>query len=457
MKQLLLAMMMGCVVSGYGAPLNRKKANTQPEQAYVHELAWQKQNTRMAAKGTASMKRVIASTYFANGVLIDTNVHRYSHGRGSTHNTRVESYYDNYSMVGIGEQKNIQCDTSAGWYDYGNGLLWDGTSVYSYDAANNVTRHYYSSPYIMLQYEGVYNSNNMLTQVTISDTFGGTALMPKSRMYMIYDGNGRRVQDSTVNIANGNQTGKRVYTYDANGNMIKHESYTLMGGSTLQLFFQALYTYDNQDRVLTETTAYDFGNGLNNNSFDSFAYTGNAVHPIHHRTAVWVDTSGIWDDYEILDYTLNAQEQPDGYILYRHINQWDTIERDVYHYDANGLMTGTSGYLYAGNGQFNTTPYDRNTLYYEDYDPNSVTNIAATGRTFVLSPNPSSGQVHFEVAKGFNNMTVINSTGQIVITNENLTAGHNAIDISSLPAGNYIMLLHNLSENTVSNAKFVKQ
>lgn len=84
-------------------------------------------------------------------------------------------------------------------------------------------------------------------------------------------------------------------------------------------------------------------------------------------------------------------------------------------------------------------------------------NETATGRTFVLSPNPSSGLVHFEVAKGFKNMTVINTMGQIVIKEEGITEGNKAIDISSLQAGNYIMLLHNLSENTVSNAKFVKQ
>lgn len=54
-------------------------------------------------------------------------------------------------------------------------------------------------------------------------------------------------------------------------------------------------------------------------------------------------------------------------------------------------------------------------------------------------------------------MTVINTMGQIVIKEEGITEGNKAIDISSLQAGNYIMLLHNPTENAVANAKFVKQ
>ena len=229
-------MMMAGVTLSYAAPLNKKKAYVHEEQKLAHDMAWQKQNTRMSAKGTATMRRIVATTYEANGVLIDTNAHIYSNGRGSTHSVMPESYYDNYSMVARDYGKAIQCDTSIGWYDNGS-LLWDGTSVYAYDAANNTTKHLYMSPYFMLQHEGTYNSSNKLVTITTSDTFGGTALLAKTRMYILYDGNGRRVQDSTVTIATGIQTGRREYTYDANGNMVKYESYSLMGGSTLQRIY----------------------------------------------------------------------------------------------------------------------------------------------------------------------------------------------------------------------------
>lgn len=449
-------MMMAGVTFSYAAPLNKKKAYVHEEHKLAHEMAWQKQNTRTAAKGTATMRRLVATTYAANGVLIDTNSHIYSNGRGSTHNVMPESYYDNYSMVARDYGKTILCDTSIGWYDNGS-LLWDGTSVYAYDAANNTTKHLYISPYFMLQHEGAYNSSNKLVQITTSDTFGGTALVAKTRMYIMYDGNGRRVQDSTVTIATGVQTGRRVYTYDANGNMVKYESYSLMGGTSLQLFYQALYTYDTLGRVLTEKDAYDFGNGLTNNGLDSFAYTGNNLHPVHHRTASWVDTLQAWDDYEILEYSLNAQGQPDTYIIYRHINQWDTIERDVYQYDTHGLMVKTNGYLYVGNGQYSSTPYDQNTLYYEEYDPASVSGVMKNGRQFALVPNPAHNTISFDIQEGFTSMQVINAMGQVVMKEEGINTGNTTVDISELPTGNYLMTLYNPVDNTMMHAKFVKQ
>lgn len=456
MKQVLLTMMMAGVTLSYAAPLNKKKAYVHEEQKLAHEMAWQKQNTRMSAKGTATMRRIVATTYEANGVLIDTNAHIYSNGRGSVHSVMPESYYDNYSMVARDYGKAIQCDTSIGWYDNGS-LLWDGTSVYAYDAANNTTKHLYMSPYFMLQHEGTYNSSNKLVTITTSDTFGGTALLAKTRMYILYDGNGRRVQDSTVTIATGIQTGRREYTYDANGNMVKYESYSLMGGSTLQLFYRGVYTYDTLGRVLTESDAYDFGNGLMNSSMDSFAYTGSHIHPVHHRTALWVDTLQVWDDYEILEYSLNTQGQPDSYIIYRHINQWDTIERDVYHYDSHGLMVKSNGYLYMGNGQYSSTPYDQNTLYYEEYDPASVPGVVHSIRQLVLAPNPANNNIGFEAQTGFTVLRIMNTMGQVVMKNEVIESGNQTINISELAAGNYMMTLYNPAENTMMQAKFVKQ
>lgn len=455
MKQVLLTLLMAGTTISYAVPVNKKKNFTTDEQRYAHEMAWQKQNARMSAKGTATMRRLMATTYEANGVLIDTNSHIYSNGRGSTHNTNPDSYYDMYSMPG-GIARNILCDTTIGWYDNGS-LLWDGTSVFSYDGANNTTKHYYTSPYFMLQHEGVYNNNNQLIQMTTSDTFGGTALLAKSRMYIKYDGNGRRAQDSTVMIATGTQTGKRLYYYDTAGNLEKLESYSLQGGSTLQLFHRALYTYDNQGRVLTESSAYNPGTGLANSRYDSFAYTGNAVHPIHHRSATWDSNLQMWDDYEILEYSLNAQQQPDTYIIYRHINQWDTIERDVYYYDSYGLLVKSNGYLYMGNGQYNSTPYDQNTLYYEEYDPAKVSAIVANSKQFILAPNPAQNSISFNAEKGYTMLLVMNTTGSVIYTEDNIVAGNKSIDISALPSGNYIVMLYNAELQTRMAAKFIKQ
>ena len=89
-------------------------------------------------------KRVIATSYFANGSLQDSNRYYYSYGRGSEH-TNAESYYDNY-LRGSDAEQNIHCDSSANYVNFGGTMMMrlSGKS-YHYNSNNLPDNFIYSN------------------------------------------------------------------------------------------------------------------------------------------------------------------------------------------------------------------------------------------------------------------------------------------------------------------------
>lgn len=455
MKQTLLFMLLLTGLSSYAAPLNRKNNNSMILQTESMRLpVLQQQIARAAHKPTAVQRRLIASNYLANGAEVDSNRYYYSNGRGSSHST-PGTYFISYGLTSYRQEQYIQCDSAINWHNNGGGLDYSGTTTYAYNAQNKVTMIDSRSPYFAIQYAGTYNSSGKLSVITILDTFGGTAMIPKSNMHVVYDGQGKRVLDSTVNISTGVQTGKRTYTYDSNDNLQEFSSYRFVSGAW-QLSFRDVFTYDSQDRVITETSEGDYGNGFMMQQKDSFAYTGTAVQPVYHLTSIWDDNNSIWDPYEALVYTLNTQSLPDTYIMYRHITtQWDTIERDVYTYDTHGLMVRSNGYLYTGNGQFNTTPYDQTNLYYEEYYPAGVHEMATEKRAISIYPNPATGRIELQLPET-SEITITGINGQTLHREQGIPAGNKQINIENLPAGNYIVNIID-KEGAKQYGQFVKQ
>ena len=455
MKQVLLFMLLFGGVSSYGEPLNRKNSNSRILQTEAMRLpVMQQQLTRAAHKPTGVMHRLIASAYTANGAKVDSNRYYYSNGRGSFHST-PESYYNGYGLTSYRQEQFIQSDSSVNWHDYGSGFYKDGKTSYTYNAQNKVTGVDMKSQYFSIQYTGTYNGSGNLSVITILDTFGGTGMIPKTNMYVQYDGQGKRILDSSVSISTGIQLGKRTYLYDVNDNLQEFSSYRFVSG-VWQLSFRDIFTYDSQDRVVTEISEGDYGSGFMKQQKDSFAYAGTAVQPVFHSTDIWDDNNGIWDPYEILTYTLNTQSLPDTYIIYRHVTtQWDTIERDVYTYGTHGLMVRSNGYLYAGNGQFDTTPYDQSNLYFEEYYPAGINDITGVKNGIIIYPNPASGHIDLQLAET-SVITITGMNGQSLYYEEDVPAGNKQINIENLPAGNYILNTID-KEGAKQYGQFVKQ
>lgn len=409
---------------------------------------------RAENKGTAVMKRMIANSYYANGEIVDSNRYYFSEGRGTT-NGSPRTYYSYYNISSHDQTKDILSDSAFNWHDYTGSLSWNNTDRYTYDAQNKVTSAEVSSPYFAWKYEAVYGNTGMLEQVNGLDTFGGTPLILKSTMYIEYDGQGKRIKDSTLSIASNTITGRRFYTYDASGNLIDFSAYRLNTG-VWEMTIRNTFTYDSQNRLVTEAREGDYGMGFMKQSKDSFAYTGNNVEPTFYGTFIWDDNNAVWAPYERIVYTFGTSGFHDAYTIYRYQSDWDTIEHDVYVYDVNNLLVRSNGYRYMGNGQFSTTPYDQSTLYYEDYFPASVLNATEKKIDVQLFPNPVTDVLSIIADEVVRSIKIVSMNGAVVMQKD-YNDKQVSLNISHLAPGNYVAVLTGADGGVLGHDKFVKQ
>lgn len=454
MKRILLLMLSIAALQVTAEPIKRKPVHTRPAEHKIPSDVMQQQYARSSAKTTAAMKRMIANSYSANGMKADSNHYYYSSGRGSV-NGLPESYFSTYTMTSYKQNVDIEFDSAINWHDYGTGFDRSATTIQVYNSQGKVITVDNISNYIRLKYDGLYDNNGTLTRITISDTFGGSGLIPKSYMYIIYDGQGRRIMDSTMDAIKNIQIGRRTYTYDSNNDLVEFASYSYKN-NMWNLSYRDKFTYDNQRRKITEYCEGDYGNGFMMQQRDSFGYTGTAVAPTYHSIDLWDDNNALWDPYEILTYTLNGNNLPDTYIIYRHITAWDTIERDVYTYDGNGLLLKSNGYLYTGNGQFSNTPYDQSNLYYEEYYPQGITGYHKQEQLLVVYPNPTQSILTLEHSNTTTSITIVDITGRLVY--EQATTGQRTqMNVYSLPQGDYIISAWDANSNQMQQSKFTRQ
>lgn len=456
MKYILPFLLLTLSVHNALAAPNGKKANTLHEVMYRGVL--QKQNTRNSSlKATGTQRRLIANSYVANGVLTDTNHYYYSAGRGSSHSD-VSSYYDEFYITAIEPVHNILCDSSTNSHLYSGTWYKTGTRSYIYDANNRIINMLSQSYSNLASYKPHYNSSNLLDTIVMADT---TATVPavnaKTRMYIVYDVNGKRLKDQTNKI-NGDLYTKREYTYDAHGNRVRFDSYEY-DGTGWSLTYRNQNLYDANDRLIITTSEIDFGmgNGLEMSNKDSFAYNGTNKQPYYHKDFNWDNVNGLWAGNEIIVSQYNAANLLDTYYIIRYTTQWDTIERDVYTYDANNLMLRSNGYLYTGNGTFSTTPYDQSTMYYEDCFPAGISNTLTNNTTLTIFPNPAGNIININTDyDGKYNVHILNTAGQRVYTQNNIQGQQQTINIAAFATGTYILQAISNTGATIAQKQFIK-
>lgn len=437
-KTLPLILFMTYGVAVNAAPLYKNEISQ--HRAICNAILQKQAGTGPAYKTTGIQKRLIANSYTGNGILTDSNHYYYSNGRGSSH-SNAESYYDNFYATGVNSTtKNILDDSSINWHlTSGGNLIKTVRETYAYNTDNKVINHDHLTTYYHLGHAITYTSQGNINTVIASDTEGGTAFIPKSTFYAAYNSQGKRISDSTVDLSSGLCTYKRIYTLDANGNMLKFEAYQYIS-SVWTKSYRNINTYDLSNRLITSTAEYDFtGMGLENYSKDSFAYNGSSPNAVYHITFGWDNLTMDWEKGDCTLYQYNSQGLLDTYYLMNFSSQWDTVERDVHTYDSNNLLLRTNGYVYLGNGVFDTNPYDQSNMYYEDYFPTGI-NTVVTGDNISIYPNPSKGiiNIHTDDNKT-GNVSIFNLSGQLILNSSGKQLNKQLIDMQQYPSGNYII------------------
>ncbi|MBS1773759.1 MAG: T9SS type A sorting domain-containing protein [Bacteroidetes bacterium] len=454
MKRLLpLCLMIASGVNTIAAPLTKSATSLHIS---MYNVILQKQaQTTAHNKTTGTLKRLVANSYTNNGVLTDTNHYYYSAGRGSTH-TDVTSYYDEFYITAINPVHNILCDSSTNSHLYSGQWYQTASRAYTYDANNNILQlisHSYSTYSL---HTPTYNANNKFETISMADS-AAVPKVPTARMHIFYDGQNRRIMDSSYYVKTNKPYAKRVFTYDANGNQLQFNSYEYSTG-TWQLTYRNTNTYDGSNRLITSVAELDFGQGMGLEFInkDSFAYTGAAMNPYYHIDYSWDATNTVWEPNEILLNHYNTASLLDTYYIVRYTTQWDTIERDVHTYDSNNLLIYSNGYNYLGNGSFSTTPYDQTVQYYEDYFPASV-NTTTTLAGIVIYPNPAKEQLNISIQNNNPyNISIVNMAGQLQYTISGCTENTQRINTSGLARGSYIIQITDNAGKPLAQKQFIK-
>jgi hypothetical protein len=456
MKQILpLLLLATSAISTFAAPHN-KKTNTQHQAIYTAIL--QKQSTSNSVnKTTAIQRRLIANAYTVNGILTDTNHYYYSNGRGSSLSDAT-SYYDDFYITAIDPVHTLQCDSSTNSHFYSGQWYKSGTRSYTYDANNRITKMLSQSYSYITSYLPTYNTSGKMDTIVMADTMASVpSVKPKTKMYIVYDVLGRRIKDQTNKI-DGSLYTKREYTYDANGNRVRFDSYQYNAGSW-ELTYKNQNSYDASNRLSVSTSEIDFGtgSGLEKSSKDSFAYVGSNTKPYYHISFQWDTNLGDWVADEIILNQYNAVNLIDTYYIIRYTSQWDTIERDVYTYDSDNFILSSNGYSYIGNGTYSATPYDQTTMYYENYFPANISSTSTSQHEITVFPNPSSNTLNITTSyTGKYTLSIYNTTGQVMYYQTNITDAQTIINTSAYSPGNYIIHISAITGATIAQKQFIK-
>jgi hypothetical protein len=447
-----------------GSKLSSPHQSPKDRQAVMAVL--QKQMAHSAASKTTQIKkRLVGYSYEANGVMSDTSHFYYSGIRGS-HHSDIYSFFDYYQpqsiIINFGSQfvteQSIQSDSSMSWSVDPNGdLELLHKKAYEYNSDNKVincldsnTAWYYVRNVLD------YDASGRLSSFISFDTFGGTQLIAKSRTFVLYNSLGQRIADSTIIIPGNIPAYRADYTYDANGNL------TMFANSGLQInvwepLSQNIYTYDNNNRLVSYVSQYYYLGDLYNNWKDSFEYSGNNTQFSLMLSYYFNDQINDWyPTYKEADH-VNTQGQVDTYYLYNWDGSaFDTVEKDYLVYDGDGLALYSHAFHYLGNGVYETTPYDMQTWYYEEYnDPTSVPAVASTGQLDIY-PNPASGSLSVRSQSKDAIISVLDMEGRMLYDGTLNKNGSLDIDLQNYAPGSYFVITRSQQGRMLEYRKFIR-
>lgn len=400
-------------------------------------------------------KRVIATSYFANGSLQDSNRYYYSYGRGSEH-TNAESYYDNY-LRGSDAEQNIHCDSSANYVNFGGTMMMrlSGKS-YHYNSNNLPDNFIYSNIANYRQYCIITrNTYGKPVSINYRDTSGSGIPMGNYTRYLTYNSALYLTVDSSYNFVSNTPYFKNVISYDASNNDTLISTYTYNGGNWL-LTGLIRKTFDVQNRLIVKVVQQDTGTGMHYTQTDSFGYRGTDTFQNYHVIYNWNSNVSQWIGVERYYTYFSSNKLTDTFVINQWNSSWDTLERIVTHYDTDGLIQYAQSYEYNGGGVYDSVPYDRTTFYFQTYDPTSIVTTEKVA-DITVTPNPSKGIIAVNTnTTTFSHVSITDMQGRIVYR-QHVAETNSATINTQLSAGTYILTIHDKQQAKINSTQIIIQ
>jgi len=272
-------------------------------------------------------------------------------------------------------------------------------------------------------YTYTYNgSDSIATQ--LYQTWTGSAWQNTYLYTNTYDGNGYRISQQTQTWSTSGSTWNNYveYVYDNNSNgTVNYYVYLYWDVSSYDSSARYSFTYNGGNHVLTELTQVYASGVWQNSSQEAYSYDGNG-YLISETIQNWQVGSSSWINYE----------------LFNDINNTDGSVHDILYQDWN----------------IASSIYDSvsNTIYY--YGLTGVADVPAISAR--IYPNPATDMLHIDI-KGTNqpyDVSLTDMTGR-TLRDEHELSGDQAIDISSLSSGVYLVNVMQAGASTTQ--RVVKQ
>lgn len=335
-------------------------------------------------------QRIETNAEFIEGVWVDQ--------------TRINLTYD-----GLGRT----IETILERYDIGAMLFFPQSRIQTFPRGNSLTQ-----ADSVFTYNWLAGQNEWERIIALRNRFNAQNQLIEGETVISFSGQGFRSKD--------------IYFYNAQGNLIRIENYSVVSGQFLLVGF----------------TNHVFGNGLLQNTI-SYAVVPPADSLPLNRTfntynehnlisrievSTWDFVNKVWVDATATVYTYDAEKRVQSRIDTVIANGITQTTRKDFFYNALGDLIREE--IYAGTGEPNEWVLERKSFYYYDL-ASSLKDPKVSTRVLQISPNPSRDEIRLDLPSGAY-FQVYNTAGQIQLSGE--MNGQNRLDIRLWPKGLYLIV-----------------
>ncbi len=417
--------------------------------------------------------------------------------KGQSNNTwlfhfRITSTYD--------AQQNVTSVTRENWTSTGWVNLTKYT--YAYNSSNAQTETLYqvwnTTSNAWRNNGRIVNTYNSNQDKTLIETFGwdGTAWQPTSRQNLSYDASNALVNHEFYNYNNGNfdKLERRQYQYafgfvssfiysipDSSGNNWELNSRTIslingsatpprISSSTVQSrdldnnqwvdSLKTTYSYNTNNLLaMTESERYNPATSIwNSVNLNTYSYnTNNLLSEEKNQTYSQSSSSYQNTLRKVLSYNGNNLNEETTYYGNDGNNGWVETERDQMSYNTNDSL------IYRLNETYQSNTFVSNEQYFYHYAdiPVGLTDYNNLFSQALLYPNPGTEFIAVDTKERINGAylgNIYSVEGKKVWSQSNSShIGQIQYDISSLPFGNYVLQIVELSSGKTQHFKFSKK